>query len=397
MLRLGKRGGLIGDENNILIALLNAPELCGLVTYDVRANKFVAKVPATLGRVSWVPGPWSDNHTSTLTIWLQSQGLPIKAHQVDRALGALSLENRIDPLEDFLLGLQWDGTERIGHWLTTYAGAADTPITSMIGSKFLISMVARALQPGCQCDHALTLEGGQGAGKTAFVRILGNPYHAEGLPDFHSRDAQQIATSRWIIEIPDLASMDRSSIQQFKAFITTCEDTYVPKWGRHPATFKRWCVFVLTVNPEGEGGWLQDTTGNRRIWPVKVGDDLNLDALRKDRDQLFAEAKECYLRGDKWWAEQSEVHLFEAVQTERLFHDAWEGPIAFHLEEKIGQGDTFFKMVDIARDALKLEPKDLNRPNQLRIANILKKLRCEPGHKRIDGIFTRGWKPCLIR
>ena len=381
MLQGGGRGPK-GSDFNAMVAREHAPELAGKIACDVRLGALVALKPGPFGQ----PGKWSSANSAALTIWLQGQGIPVRVNHVETALLKLGQEHQIDPLEDYLLGLQWDGVERIGSWLQVYAGVVATPVSSLIGSKFLIGMVARALKPGCQMDYALTLEAPQGEGKSSLIRILGGQYGSESLPDFHSRDAQQIAGESWIIEIADLAALGRSAIEQFKSFITTTADSFVPKYERHKVTRKRWCVFVMTVNPNG-GGYLFDETGNRRIWPVTVGT-LDLKALARDRDQLFAEAVFCFQRGDSYWPENREQHdLLAAEQEERTVRDDWETLIGDWLKEReVGTTDT----LSVATDCIGLTPREHTKATQMRIAKALKKLGYQRKKMR-DGGGT-AWK-----
>lgn len=57
-------------------------------------------------------------------------------------------------------------------------------------------------------------------------------------------------------------------------------------YDRHASQNPRRVVLVGTTNNDQ---YLRDTTGNRRILPIKVGS-IDLEAIRRDRDQLFAEA-----------------------------------------------------------------------------------------------------------
>src|SRR5262249_58158064 len=72
---------------------------------------------------------------------------------------------------------------RLTTWLQRYAGAPDSPTTSLIGIWTLIAAVARILAPGCQADHMLILEGPQGAGKSSLIRALAGPYFLPQLPN----------------------------------------------------------------------------------------------------------------------------------------------------------------------------------------------------------------------
>jgi len=67
----------------------------------------------------------------------------------------------------------------------------------------------------------------------------------------------------------------------------------------------RKCVFAGTVNPPA-GGYLKDPTGARRIWPVACHGVIDLEALERDRSQLWAEAVARFNAGAKWWLETPE-------------------------------------------------------------------------------------------
>jgi len=76
----------------------------------------------------------------------------------------------------------------------------------------------------------------------------------------------------------------------------------------------RQSVLIGTVNPEG--GYLKDATGGRRFWPVKCSK-IDIDAIKNDRDQIWAEAVECYLNNETWWFDLKDTHLAESKKQER--------------------------------------------------------------------------------
>jgi len=91
--------------------------------------------------------------------------------------------------------------------------------------KWLISAVARALDPGCKADHVLILEGPQGVGKSTAVRTLcGDEYFGDTVPRLDTKDASDYVRGKWIIELAELSSVSKSAVEQVKAYITRTEE-----------------------------------------------------------------------------------------------------------------------------------------------------------------------------
>lgn len=225
--------------------------------------------------------------------WLADAfGVEPPTNAILEATALVGHKKRIHPVREWLESLEWDGTTRVSTWIKDFCeGEAEEPYLSQISRKFLLAMVKRVFEPGCQWDYVLVLEGKQGRYKSSIARALASDkWFMDNLPDLKDKDAMLNLQGKWLIELGELTSVKRSDYNLVKAYLVRRTDTVRPHYGRIMADVPRQSVFIGTVN---EGQYLKDPTGNRRYWPVKVGN-CDVKGLSAVRDQLFAEAMHLY-------------------------------------------------------------------------------------------------------
>jgi predicted P-loop ATPase len=306
---------------------------------------------------------------------IEDAGFEPVVSDVMPAVARHALDNKFDPVRDYLDALRWDQTPRIDRWLHDYLGAHDHEIVSVFGAKFLIGAVARVYEPGCQMDNMLVFEGKQGAGKTtACAALFGRDYMISSIFDFKSKEASIALQGRWVAEVAELAALKKTDITDVKKFITETVDQYRPVHGKNTIDRPRRCVFIGTTN---ERQYLKDGTGNRRFWPVPCGE-ANVAAIARDRDQLWAEAVKRYRQGEPWWLTDTEhITQAEAIQSDRSEQDPWGEVIDQWLDEPENRGLDFLTSAYVLQNAIKMPKDRFHKADEMRIANHLAK---------------RGWK-----
>ena len=138
---------------------------------------------------------------------------------------------------------------------------------------------------------------------------------------------------RWIIEAAELSGMRRADIEHLKAFLSRQVDRARLAYGRIVSEVPRQCVIVGTTNSLE---YLRDTTGNRRFWPVRC-QRFNITALRRDRDQLWAEAAAREARGASIRLNQELWKKAAEEQERRLTRDPWFEALHDALEDMKGK------------------------------------------------------------
>jgi len=296
--------------------------------------------------------------------------------------------NKFHPVRDYLDTQEWDGVERICRWLTTYLGVEPSPYSAAVGRIVLIAAVRRIREPGSKFDEMLVLESAQGKEKSTALAILAgkDEWFTDSLQlDADGKTAIEMLQGKWIVEVAELQGMKKGEVERLKAFLSRRFDRGRMAYGRLQIEYPRQCVPFGTTN---SSAYLRDTTGNRRYWPVKAGE-IDLKALRRDRDQLWAEAAAMEAKGEsirlnrELWADAG------AEQRKRLADDPIYEALDLALDGKRGKISA-----DKIWDHLRIEPARATPDQVSRVREAMTRLGWEKPSSRqisIGGRKVIGW------
>lgn len=282
-----------------------------------------------------------------------------------------------DSAIDWLESLVWDGKDRCTRLFSTYFGVEPSPYEQAVSEYFVTAMAGRVLHPGVQADMVPVLVGGQGIGKTSGVKALAPMEDTFAEIDLSGRKDADLARQlrgKLIGELGELRGLKTKDSEWIKAWITRTHEEWTPKFVEHSKNMARRCVFIGTTN---EDEFLIDVTGNRRWLPLTINSSCNPLLIKKDIDQIWAQAAVMFKKNFIMW--EVAAALSEVVQSEHTQHDDW----AMDSIEEVLNMSQFassdgFKLKDVTD---KLFPNiEVSRASQHRIADALRR----QGYKRVS-------------
>lgn len=399
-----KKGVLVNSVRNWML-LLDNDQSMGQIRYNKLAQR-----TEVFGKPAWISEkvdgvPLNDARMGELISFIgdRYKGATPGADLLLKATVSIAHRNAYDPVLEYLNCLKWDGKERLNTWLLDYCKTtSDEPSARLAGPWWMMSAVARILNPGCQADYSIVLEGAQGARKSSAVLALcPNPEWFLAFDyDPASKEALENLQGKWLVEMAELAVLSRGrDMRQIKSFITRRCDKYRAPYGMISEDRPRRCVFFGTVNPEGAGDYLSDPTGNRRWWPVMVVGSVDVAGLERDRDQLWAEALERVRAGERYYPEtEAEFATLSGALALRTSEDEWVVPVRKYLEfdavDELGNLYPEITSYQVLTGCLDIEKGRISKADQMRLAIVLKLLGWQPaarsGGKRV---WVRPSKP----
>lgn len=297
----------------------------------------------------------------------REQRICFRREHVKNGVAELCALNKKNPLRDWLESLTWDNQARLNRIAVEILKASNES-AEMLVRKWLISAIARVYDPGCKVDHMLVLIGKQGIGKSSAMRILASDdYFLDHIEDLRDKDTLLKFKGHWICEFQELSAMQRSQIEQVKAFITRKVDVYRAPYGHKEMVIPRMCVFAATTNDDHP--LKQEDDENRRFWPVYCAEDaLDTEKLLSWREQIWAEAVSAYKAGESIYIQ--DALLLQDIQTMQKelsdTTDTWEEILQpLFLENWFFMGTAF--------DKLEIEPGRQSKGDIFRLVRIFKR------------------------
>lgn len=332
-------------------------------------------------RAAWIP--FSDADYVRLEIMLERRNVkPIGKERLRGSVNFVAQMHTIDSALLWLASLKWDGTPRVSRFLADYLGAHATPYNDAISRYWWTALAGRIMQPGVQADMAPILYGAQGQRKTSAIKAMvpGTDNYAE--IDLTERDdnLSRKLRGKMIGELEELRGLRSRDSEAIKAWLTRTQEEWTPKFREFNTKFLRRLLFVGTTNM---AEFLADATGERRWLPTDTGvtGPIRVDAIARDRDQLWAEARILFAMDGVDYADAERLAKLEHHRYKDI--DPWENPVAEWLVSASLDGsaprDKLMNCVgltvsDIATGALGVSARQVNYEVKNRVARVMTSL-----------------------
>lgn len=236
----------------------------------------------------------TDHIENSLWCAMQHHGMAVNLNELHTLLGS-DFVKEYHPLKEYLDGLPpWDGETNYIDRLAAMVHVKESPHSPLqqdksrerndlsetpvrfadILKRWMVSMIAAALNETVVNQVILTLIGRQGSYKTSFMQhilppVLSEYYTTKSNSSRMTKDDLFTMTENLVINLEEIDTMPPSELNQLKAMVT---QRYVDErraYGRNKVHLPHVASFVATGN---NLQFLTDDTGNRRWLPFEVED-----------------------------------------------------------------------------------------------------------------------------
>lgn len=225
-------------------------------------------------------GRWerlTDHAENSLWCAMQRTGMMVNINELHTLLTS-DYVKEYHPLKDYLERLPpWDGKRDYIAELAALVhvrkvpAQAESPFTELF-RRWMVALIAGALDETVVNQVILTLIGRQGSYKTSFMQHILPPelsgyYTTKSNSQRMTKDDLFTMTENLIINLEEIDTMPPAELNQLKAMVTQRYVNERPAYGRNKVHLPHVASFVATGN---NLQFLTDDTGNRRWLPFEV-------------------------------------------------------------------------------------------------------------------------------
>lgn len=331
------------STKNIALILQHDPNLKGVL----RFNRFTDEIDVTkkvtldltkqgISKIVLPKGQLNDGVVNDIVLYISvcpDYKVTFKTNLVSQVIDSVARANSYNPVIDYFETCltKWDKKPRLDDFLQKYLGADDSEATKLTVRLWFMGAVAKGYNPLTKFDYVLDLVGGQGIGKTTFLReIAPLGFYTDQFNSFTDKDDKAELKNALIVNDDEMTASNRSSFEEVKKFITEQVFRYRPSYGKYILTFNKGFVMARTTN---EVQHLKDKSGDRRFLSIKCDSKRQevhpVEGLKQEEiDQVWGEA--VYL-----WKHAKDPFKLSPKQSAILSHNRQQFLATSEVEDEV--------------------------------------------------------------
>lgn len=229
-----------------------------------------------------------------------------------------------NPFEAYFNGLPpWDGvTDHIDRLAQTVQTSTQEFWRDCF-KRWIVGLVACAVEEEKVNQLALILKGDQGKGKSTWIRQLLPPelklYYRNGMLDPRNKDHMLLLSQRLLINLEEFEGMRTDQIGELKRLIAQEAVTERKAWDTDTDFYVRRASFVASTN---EPRFLEDVTGTRRF-PTVTAEAIDFHTP-VDYVGVYSQAVVLWKSKFKYWYDEEEFQKLNAQNSKYSISSAGE-------------------------------------------------------------------------
>jgi len=225
-----------------------------------------------------------------------------------------------------------------------------------------------------------------GTRKSMAIETMAGPenFSDQTILGARDREVQELLAGVWLYEIAELSNIRRTDVEHMRSFVSRTVDRARKAYGHFRTDLPRTPIFFATTNDDK---YLKHA--DRRFWPVKTTT-IDIEALKCDRDQLWAEASaqepgaSIVLQRELWETARIE-------QKAREEHDPWDDKL-IRVVGPIQEGEERASSVDLLEIVLGIHISKQRDIDYKRLGRCMRRLGWDgPKLVRINDEVQRGY------
>lgn len=304
--------------------------------YNLRRNIVTRRVEYRNLKGHTAYKPVTDYWENSVWCALQKVGIYCRVSDL-RSVVHSDFSPEYNPFQAYFENLpQWDGKSDPIARLAAQVETSRPEYWVKCLKKWLVAVVACAINEQKANHTVLLLSGAQGLGKTTWLRNLVPPqlknYVYSGNLDPTAKDSSLLLSDCFLIILDELSGQSRMELNQLKALITKDSILERRPYARNAEPFVRRASFAATVN---DSQILTDQTGSRRFLCFET---TRIDYTAPiDYTAVYAQAMALYQKGFKYWFADQDItevnennEPFQQSNPEtELFYTYFRKPVRF--------------------------------------------------------------------